>query len=60
VLVVVGDLDLPDFPRIAARIAEQAQRARVIELAGVAHLPALEQPELFAELVLAYLDEHQL
>jgi 3-oxoadipate enol-lactonase len=56
-LVVVGDLDLPDFPRIAARIAEQAPRARVIEIAGVAHLPSLERPELFAELVLAYLEE---
>jgi 3-oxoadipate enol-lactonase len=59
-IVVVGDLDMPDFPRIATRIAEEAQRARVIEIAGVAHLPALERPELFAELVLAFLDEHQL
>jgi 3-oxoadipate enol-lactonase len=59
-LVIVGDLDMPDFPRIAARIAEQAPRARVIEIAGVAHLPSLERPELFAELVLAYLEELQL
>ncbi len=56
-LVIVGDLDLPDFPRIAARIAEEAQSARVLEIAGVAHLPALERPELFAEFVLAYLNE---
>jgi 3-oxoadipate enol-lactonase len=56
-LVVVGDLDMPDFPLIAARIADEAPRARMIEIAGVAHLPALERPELFAELVLAYLEE---
>ena len=56
-LVIVGDLDMPDFPRIAARIADEAPQARVIEIAGVAHLPSLERPDLFAELVLAYLDE---
>jgi pimeloyl-ACP methyl ester carboxylesterase len=29
----------------------------VVTLNGVAHLPALERPELFGELVLAFLDE---
>ena len=56
-LVVVGDLDMPDFPRIAERLAAEAPNARVVTLNGVAHLPALEQPELFGELVLAFLDE---
>jgi 3-oxoadipate enol-lactonase len=56
-LVVVGDLDVPDFPRIADRLAAEAPRARVVTLNGVAHLPALERPELFGELVLAFLDE---
>jgi 3-oxoadipate enol-lactonase len=56
-LVVAGDLDLPDFPAIAARIADEAPNARVLTLNGVAHLVSLERPELFAELVLAYLDE---
>jgi pimeloyl-ACP methyl ester carboxylesterase len=56
-LVIVGDLDLPDFAAIAHAIADRAPRARVLELAGVAHLPALERPELFAELVLAFLAE---
>ena len=56
-LVLVGELDLPDFPAIAERIAAEAPRARVISLDGVAHLPSLEKPELFAELVLAFLDE---
>ncbi len=56
-LVLVGELDLPDFPAIAERIAAEAPRARVISLNGVAHLPSLEKPELFAELVLAFLDE---
>ena len=56
-LIVVGDLDMPDFPRIADRIAAEAPNARVVTLNGVAHLPALERPELFGELVLAYLHE---
>jgi pimeloyl-ACP methyl ester carboxylesterase len=57
ILVVVGDLDMPDFPAIAEALAEGAPNARVVELNGVAHLPALERPELFAELVLAFLAE---
>lgn len=56
-LVLVGELDVGDFPAIADRIAAEAQHARVISLNGVAHLPSLEKPDLFAELVLAYLDE---
>jgi 3-oxoadipate enol-lactonase len=56
-LVIVGDLDLPDFPAIAHAIADRAPHARVVEIAGMAHLPALERPELFAELVLAFLGE---
>jgi 3-oxoadipate enol-lactonase len=56
-LVLVGELDKDDFPAIAERIASEAPNARVISLNGVAHLPSLEKPELFAELVLAYLDE---
>jgi 3-oxoadipate enol-lactonase len=56
-LVIVGELDMPDFPAIADRIATEAASARVISLNGVAHLPSLEKPELFAELVLAFLDE---
>jgi pimeloyl-ACP methyl ester carboxylesterase len=56
-LVLVGELDLPDFPAIADRIAADAPRARVVSLNGVAHLPSLEKPELFAELVLAFLEE---
>ena len=56
-LVVVGDHDQPDFPAIAAQIAEQAPRARVVTLEGVAHLPSLERPEHFVDLALAFLDE---
>jgi 3-oxoadipate enol-lactonase len=56
-LVAVGELDQTDFRAIAAHIAEQAPRARVVTLEGVAHLPSLERPELFAELTLAFLDE---
>ena len=56
-LVLVGELDKADFPAIAEKIAAEAPHARMISLNGVAHLPSLEKPELFAELVLAFLDE---
>jgi 3-oxoadipate enol-lactonase len=56
-LVLVGELDKADFPAIAEKIASEAPHARVISLSGVAHLPSLEKPDLFAELVLAFLDE---
>ena len=56
-LVLVGELDKADFPAIAEKIAAEAPHARVISLSDVAHLPSLEKPELFAELVLAFLDE---
>ena len=57
ILVLVGDLDQDDFGAIADRIRARAQNARLVRLDGVAHLPSMERPELFAELVLAYLDE---
>lgn len=56
-LVLVGALDQPDFGRIAHLLADELPDARFEELPGVAHLPPLEDPPLFARTVLAFLDE---
>jgi 3-oxoadipate enol-lactonase len=56
-LVLVGELDQPDFGRIARFLAAEIPGARFEELPGVAHLPPMEDPEGFARVVLAFLDE---
>jgi 3-oxoadipate enol-lactonase len=55
-LVAVGELDKPDFHRIAERLAREIPGAdhRVIERAG--HLPALERPAETARLIRDFLD----
>ena len=55
ILVVLGDLDVPDFAAIAERLRLEAG-ARVVEFEGVAHLPSLEQPERFAAVALDFLE----
>lgn len=54
-LVVVGQLDQPDFPAIARHLAERIPHARVEVMPRVAHLPPLEAPEAFGRLVLDFL-----
>jgi 3-oxoadipate enol-lactonase len=56
-LVVVGDRDRPDFRTIAERIVDEAPHARLEVIAGAGHLPSLETPEAFDELLVAFLDE---
>jgi 3-oxoadipate enol-lactonase len=53
-LVVVGALDQPDFHRISARLAAEIPGAESAEL-ETAHLPALERPDEFNEIVLEFL-----
>ena len=54
-LVLYGDRDLPDFPRIARRIAAEAPDARAEAVPGAGHLLTLERPEAFARRALAFL-----
>ncbi len=42
VLVLVGDLDLPDFRQVTYELADRIPGARLVKLPGVAHLPHLE------------------
>jgi pimeloyl-ACP methyl ester carboxylesterase len=50
-LVMVGELDVPDFRRIGQRLARELPRATYVVVDNAAHLPALEQPEATARLI---------
>jgi pimeloyl-ACP methyl ester carboxylesterase len=54
-LVLVGDEDVDDMRGLAERLAAGMPRARLATIPGAAHLPSLERPALFDELVLDFL-----
>ncbi len=54
-LVVFGAKDLPDFPRIAARLGAELPRAETVELAWAGHLPSLERPAEVTALLLGWI-----
>jgi pimeloyl-ACP methyl ester carboxylesterase len=55
-LLVVGDADQPDVLAQARHAAARIPDARLEVVAGVAHLPPLEAPDRFVELVLPFLE----
>ena len=55
-LVLVGEHDSPDFQAIAERIAREAPDARLEVVPGARHLPSLEAPDVFDDLLLGFLD----
>ncbi len=56
-LVMVGDEDVSDMAAVAERLERGIPHVRRASIANTAHLPSLERPEEFDELVLAFLDE---
>jgi 3-oxoadipate enol-lactonase len=54
-LVIVGEQDLDDFHRIAARIVREAPDARLETIADAKHVPSLEAPEAFDRLLVDFL-----
>jgi 3-oxoadipate enol-lactonase len=56
-LVVVGDEDQPDMQAIADRLEREIPGARRASIANTAHVPSLERPREFDELVLGFLRE---
>jgi 3-oxoadipate enol-lactonase len=54
-LVAVGELDKPDFHRIAERLAREIPYAEHAVIAGAGHLPALERPRETADLIREFL-----
>jgi pimeloyl-ACP methyl ester carboxylesterase len=56
-LVVTGDLDVPEFVVLAGRVATRIPGAQQAVIAGAAHLPSMERPELYNRLLLDFLAE---
>jgi pimeloyl-ACP methyl ester carboxylesterase len=58
-LVLVGHHDQPDIHAAAARLARELPQAQTATISGAAHLPSMERPAAFDELVLAFLAKHR-
>ena len=56
-LVVVGDLDTPSTLACADFLGENIPNAKKVIMNGVAHLPNMEQPEEFNQIVLSFLKQ---
>lgn len=54
-LVLVGELDQPDFLEIGRALADEIPGARFAELPGVAHLPPMEDPDRFLATLRSFL-----
>ena len=55
-LAISGGLDLPDFARIADRIAAEVPGAQRAEVPDAGHLIALERPDATADLLVPFLE----
>ena len=56
-LIVVGEEDVPDIHQIADRLEREIPDTRRASIAGAAHVPSMERPREFDELVLGFLDQ---
>ncbi len=56
-LVIVGELDIPDFCAIADSLHQAIQGSRKIVLPGIGHLANMEAPEAVNEAILNFLKE---
>ncbi|CAN5753726.1 alpha/beta hydrolase [soil metagenome] len=55
VLVIVGEHDVSDIHRNARSIVDAAADTRIVIVPGTGHLPNMEEPDAFNELVLEFL-----
>jgi 3-oxoadipate enol-lactonase len=58
-LVLVGEEDAPDMHEIADRLERELPNARRASIADTAHVPSLERPREFDQLVLPFLQSAQ-
>jgi 3-oxoadipate enol-lactonase len=56
-LILVGELDRPEIHEIADRLEAGIPHSRRATIEGAAHVPSMERPEEFDELVLGFLAE---
>jgi len=57
VLMMVGDQDAATPPAMAVDLAGRVPQAELRILAGCAHVPPLQAPDLVIEAITAFLDE---
>ena len=55
VLILIGELDLPDFHAMSNILLEKIPNARKIEFVDTGHVLPMEAPEKFNEIVLSFL-----
>ena len=56
-LIIVGELDRPEMHEIADRLEREIPNARRATIDATAHVPSMERPREFDELVLGFLAE---
>jgi pimeloyl-ACP methyl ester carboxylesterase len=54
-LVVMSDKDVAEFQTVSTLIAERIRDSQQVIIPGTAHLPSMEKPEEFNQIVLAFL-----
>ena len=54
-LVMVGELDLPDFQAIARRLGQELPQVELQTIAGAGHMSNMEAPQVFNDRVLGFL-----
>jgi 3-oxoadipate enol-lactonase len=55
-LILVGQLDIPDFKALATFLNSQIAHSSFIEIAGAGHMSNMESPEIFNDLVNNFLN----
>jgi 3-oxoadipate enol-lactonase len=55
-LVIVGELDQPDMMEIGEHLTRAIPHARLVRMPGVSHLPPMEAPETFVQIVTEFLE----
>jgi pimeloyl-ACP methyl ester carboxylesterase len=58
-LILVGELDRPEMHEIADRLEAEIPNTRRATIGGTAHVPSMERPQEFDELVLGFLAEQR-
>jgi pimeloyl-ACP methyl ester carboxylesterase len=56
-LILYGDQDITDVQQAGPLLAQAIPGAHLVAMPGVSHLPQMEQPERFNDIVLAFLHE---
>lgn len=57
-LIIIGELDQPSMRRAADQMAARIPGAQQVRMPNTAHLPSMEQPEQFNQIVLPFLAAH--